>query len=145
MAVGHIIAMVGERNEILTVDAFVEEVYNSKLPDLMEVLAKARAKDLVRYDAHAVKWEGEIIAPADLVKALCLRIAVEQNFERYEEDFDELWERLHAEFGGFSDYCVSLGIRLSDAECLILSLDDEGSLNEGVESSDSEEEEGGNE
>ena len=129
----------------MTVDAFVEEVYNSKLPDLMEVLAKARAKDLVRYDAHAVKWEGEIIALAELVKEMCIRIGVEENFERYEEDFDELWERLHEEFGGFSDYCVSLGIRLSDDGCLILSLDDKGSLNEGVESSDSEEEEGGNE
>ena len=76
MAVGHIIAEVEGRMEIQTVDATVEEVYNSKIPDLLEVLGKARSTDLGRYDATVLRQEGEILELATRLKALCLRICL---------------------------------------------------------------------
>ena len=120
MAVGHIIAEVGGRMEILTVDATVEEVFNSKIPDLLEVLEKARGADLGRYDAIVLRQEGEILELAARLKALCLRIACEQNFDDLEDEFDELWDKLNNDFNTFSDYCGTLGIYLSDDECLVL-------------------------
>ena len=138
MAVGHIIAEVGGRMEILTVDATVEEVFNSKIPDLLEVLEKARGAYLGRYDALVLRQEGELLELAARLKALCLRIACEQILDDLEDEFDELWDKLNNEFNIFSDYCGTLGIYLSDNECLVLmEFGDPPSPNGKVESSSS--------
>ena len=132
----------GTTVEFRVVESIVEQVFNSKIPDLVEVMEKARARYLVRFDTIALRLEGEILTLAGQLKALCLRISREQNFDDLQDTFDDLWFKLNDDFLQFYTHCSGLDIRLSDVQCLSLT-DDEASSSSGEdgESSSSEEEE----
>ena len=118
----------------------MESVYNSKIPDLMEVMEEARASNLGRFDAEALRLEGEILRIARQLKSHCRRIARERSFGVLRGTFNSLWSRLNDLFRQFLGQCLYLGISLSDIQCLALT-DDETSSSEDDESSSSEEEE----
>ena len=59
------------------VESIVESVYNSKLPDFIEVMEEARANSLGRFDAKALRLEEEILRVARQLKSHCRRIARE--------------------------------------------------------------------
>ena len=52
----------------------VDSVLNSKIPDLLEVMEKARARYRSRMDALALRMEGEILGLAEQLKVLCLKL-----------------------------------------------------------------------
>ena len=132
----------GTSFEFRVVESIVEKVFNSKIPDLVEVMEKARARYLVRFDSIALRLEGEILTLAGQLKALCLRIARERNFSVVEDTFDDLWFKLNDVFRQFYNHCSDLAIHLSDVQCLTLTDDEDlSSSSEDGESSSSEEEE----
>ena len=51
------------------VDSVVDSVCNSKIPDLLEVMENARARYLGRFDAIALRLEGEVLTLAGQLKA----------------------------------------------------------------------------
>ena len=125
------------------VEPIVESVFNSKIPDLMEVMRDARARALARFDEKALRLEGCVLRAAQQLKAHCPRIAQERSFGILRGTFNTMWHSLNNEFRRFRAHCLYLGISLSDTECLVLT-DDEPSSSEGSDetsSSDEEEEE----
>ena len=99
----------------------VHSVLNSKIPDLLEVMEKARAKYLERMDVLALKMEEDILGLAENLKTVCLSIARDQNFDEEQDAFDDLWFGLNDAFKKYLDYCGRLDIHLSDICCLTLS------------------------
>ena len=106
------------------VEPIVESVYNSKIPDLMEVMRDARARVLVRFDVEALRLEESVLRAARQLKAHCRRIARERSFGILRGTFNTLWRKLNSEFWRFRVHCLYLGISLSDTECLVLTDDE---------------------
>ena len=106
------------------VDSFVESVCNTKIPDLLVVMERARAGYLDRFDAVILMLEREILSLAERLKALGHRIVSEQRYTDLREPFNDLWLELNDVFLGFCTRCVSFGIRVYDEECLVLTEDD---------------------
>ena len=87
-------------------------VSSEKIPDLLEVMEKARTRDGARMDALALRLEGDILANAGRLQSQC-------NDEET-DTFDDLWFQLNDLFKKFSDHCDELGIHLYDVCCLVL-------------------------
>ena len=119
------------------VESIVESVYNSKIPDLMEVMRDARARNLDRFDDDALRLEENVLRTARQLKAHCRRIARERSFGVLRGAFNALWYRLNSDFR----QCLYLGISLSDTQCLALTDDETSSSEEDDGASSSEEEE----
>ena len=116
-----------------------ESVLNSKIPDLLEVLEKAKA-DYGRWmDATALRMHEEIITLAERIRVLCRQMFRDGSFnaEREEEEFDEMWDQLIELFGRYTDHCHTLQIFPSDIGVLVFTSDEEKS---DTSSSESEEE-----
>ena len=62
------------------VNSFVESVCNTKIPDLLVVMERARAGYLERFDAVLLMLEGEILSLAERLKALGQRVINEQRY-----------------------------------------------------------------
>ena len=120
-------------NEYPVVEPIVEQVA-SRIHDLRYVLEMARAVCVVNYDSVVLRLEGELYNHAEQLEAVCLRIAREHNFDDLQDQFDELWFKLNDLFLEFGHHCLSLGIFLSDWECLVIRED-------GTTSSSSEDDE----
>ena len=124
------------------VDSLVESVCNTKLPELLVVMERARAGYLERFDALILRLEREVLSLAEQLKALCLRIVCEQRFTDLRNPFKALWGQLNAVFLEFCTHCERLDIQLYDVECLVLTEDESLSLSgESDEPSLTEEEE----
>ena len=128
-------------NEYPVVEPIVEQVA-SRIHALRDVLEMARAVYVVHYDSVVLRLEGELYNHAEQLEAVCLRIAREHNFDDLQDQFDELWFKLNDLFLEFGHHCLSLGIFLSDWECLVIredgttsssSEDDEAASSEGEE------------
>ena len=117
------------------VDSLVDAVCNTKIPELLVVMERARAGYLERFDAWLLRLEEEILSLAEQLKALCLRIAREQCFDDLRNPFTDLWLKLNDVFLQFCIHCARLDIRLYDVECL--SLTDEESASSFSESDES--------
>ena len=127
--------------DFYVVESIVESVYNSKIPDLMEVMRDARARNLDRFDDDALRLEESVLRTARQLKAHCRRIARERSFGVLRGAFNALWYRLNSDFRQFRVQCLYLGISLSDTQCLALTDDETSSSEEDDETSSSEEEE----
>ena len=128
-------------NGLSVVEPIVEQVALT-IPDLREVLETARARYLGQFDSVVLRLEGEILNLAGQLEAICLRIARDHNFDDLQDQFDDLWFRLNDLFIKFGHHCLSLGIFLSDWECLAIREDGaSSSYSEDDEIPSSEEEE----
>ena len=106
-----------------------ESVLNSKIPDLLEVLEKAKA-DYGRWmDAKALRMHKEIITLAERIRVLCRQMFRDGSFnaEREEEEFDEMWDQLLELFHRHTDHCHTLQIFPSDIGVLVFTSDEEKS------------------
>ena len=106
------------------VDSFVGSVCNTKIPDLLVVMERARAVYLEWFDAVLLMLEREILSLAERLKALGRRVISDQHHTDLRESFNDLWLELNDVFLGFCARCSSLGIRVYDEECLVLTEDD---------------------
>ena len=120
----------------------MESVYNSKIPDLMEVMRDARARSLARFNEESFHLEGCVLrAAGQQLRAHCRRIARERSFGILCGTFNTMWHSLNNEFRRFRAHCLYLGISLSDTECLVLTEDEPSSSEGSDETSSSDEEE----
>ena len=62
-----------------------------------------------------------ILGLAENLKTVCLSIARDQNFDKEQDAFDDLWFGLNDAFKKYLDHCGRLDIHLSDICCLTLS------------------------
>ena len=113
---------------------------NTKIPDLLVVMERARVGYLERFDALVLRLEGKVLSLVAQLRALGHRIVLEQGFTDIRDIFNALWLNLKVVFFEFCTHCESLGVRLYDVDCLVLT-EDESLSSEGDESSSSEEEE----
>ena len=108
----------------------VDSVMNSKIPDHLGVIEKARANYLARMDALALGMEEEILALAGQLKVLCLQIARDQSFSEEQDTFDDMWFELNDVFQKFCNHCDGLDIHIYDVCCLTLTDDEVLSSND---------------
>ena len=106
------------------VNSFVESVVNTKLPDLLVVMERVRARYLARFDAVLFMLEREILSLIERLTALGQRIISENRYMDLRESFSELWVELNDVFMGFCCRCVNLDIYVHDEECLVLTEDE---------------------
>ena len=92
--------------DFYVVESIVESVYNSKIPDLMEVMRDVRARNLGRFDAEALQLEENVLRTARQLKAHCRRIARERSFGVLRGAFNALWYRLNSDFRQFCIQCL---------------------------------------
>ena len=120
----------------------VESVLNSKIPELLEVMEKAKENSGHRMDATAFRLQEEIFTLVGKLQLSCRQMFRDRSFNEEEEgeEFDEMWEELNDLFKKFMDHCGTLEIFFDDVCCLVLT-DDEIS-EENTTSSESEEEMG---
>ena len=59
--------------DFYVVESIVESVYNSKIPDLMEVMRDVRARNLGRFDAEALQLEENILCWAIMLMLIVCR------------------------------------------------------------------------
>ena len=90
----------------------VESVLNSKIPDLLEVMEKARTRDGARMDALALRLQEEILAVAGQLQVHCDQMFRDRSYNEEEESdtFDDLWFGLNDLFKKFSNHCGALDI-----------------------------------
>ena len=106
------------------VNSFVECVINTKLPDLLVVMERVRARYLARFDAVLLMLEREIFSLIRRLTVLGQRIISEDRYLDLRESFSELWVELNDVFMGFCCRCASLDIYVHDEECLALTEDE---------------------
>ena len=106
------------------VNSFVESVINTKLPDLLVVMERVRARYLARFDAVLLMLEREILSLIRRLTVLGQRVINEDRYIDLRESFSELWVELNDVFMGFCCRCVSLDIYVHDEECLVLTEDE---------------------
>ena len=106
------------------VNSFVESVINTKLPDLLVVMERVRARYLARFDAVLLMLEREILSLIRRLTVLGQRVINEDRYIDLRESFSELWVELNDVFMGFCCRCVSLDIYVYDEECLVLTEDE---------------------
>ena len=106
------------------VDSFVESVINTKLPDLLLVMERVRARYLARFDAALLMLEREILSLIRRLTVLGQRVISEDRYIDVRESFSELWVEINDVFMGFCCRCVSLDIYVHDEECLVLTEDE---------------------
>ena len=101
------------------VNSFVEIVINTKIPDLLLVMERTRARYLARYDAVLLMLEREIHTLIERLKAVGQQIVNEPRWRDLRDSFSELWVELNDVFMGFCCRCVSFDIYVHDEECLV--------------------------
>ena len=106
------------------VNSFVESVINTKLPDLLVVMERVRARYLARFDAVLLMLEREIFSLIRRLTVLGQRVINEDRYIDLRESFSELWVELNDVFMGFCCRCASLDIYVHDEECLSLTEDE---------------------
>ena len=106
------------------VNSFVESVINTKLPDLLVVMKRVRARYLARFDAVLLMLEREILSLIRRLTVLGQRVINEDRYIDLRESFSELWVELEDVFMGFCCRCASLDIYVHDEECLVLTEDE---------------------
>ena len=106
------------------VNSFVESVINTKLPDLLVVMERVRARYLARFDAALLMLEREILSLIRRLTVLGQRVISEDRYIDVRESFSELWVEINDVFMGFCCRCVSLDIYVHDEECLVLTEDE---------------------
>ena len=106
------------------VNSFVESVINTKLPDLLVVMERVRARYLARFDAVLLMLEREILSLIRRLTVLGQRVISEDRYIDLRESFSELWVEINDVFMGFCCRCVSLDIYVHDEECLVLTEDE---------------------
>ena len=122
------------------VNSFVDSVINAKLPDLLVVMERVRARYLARFDAVLLMLEREIFSLMRRLTVLGQRVIYEANYIDLRESFNELWVELNDVFMGFCCRCASLDIYVHDEECLALAEDEShSSSDDGVSSPGREE------
>ena len=119
----------GGLNEFYLGESIVATVHNDKIPKLIDVMENIRAINLDRFNAEALRLEGDVRSTAQQLQAYCQIASLEWNFYSMRGQFDTLWARLRRNFREFCAHCLYLGISVSHTRCLSLT-DDEASASE---------------